>query len=167
MLRDRNGVDGKPLHLGNRRSLDALIATHSVIYNTVSSHLFISRGPALTGAYNGYDLKKSFAARQPVPVRTLPADADVSEAFFFQFKADLAKLTYAKDFLKQGDCREALAVMQPQEQMLGLHSEYLAAMGDAWQCSGNQDLARAYWQRALFAVPAYRKHQEYLQERLR
>lgn len=167
MLRDRNSAAGTPLHLGNRRALDALIATHSVIYNTATTHLFVSRGPALSGAYNGYDLKKSFAARQPVAVRTLPADDQISEAFFFQFKGDLAKLTYAKEILKKGNCAQALAILEPQEQMLGLHSEYLAAMGDAWQCSGKPDLARSYWQRALIAGPAYAKHQQYLQGRLR
>ena len=166
MLRDKNNVNGEPLHLGNRRALDALIATHSVIYNSAASRLFVSRGPALSGGYNGYDLKASFAQRKPILVRTLPADSMVSEEFFFAFKADLAKLTYAKTQMQEGSCDLALENMKPLETLLADHTEYLQALGDIYKCLGQTDLARTYWQRSLSAVPAYAKHEQYLKGRL-
>jgi hypothetical protein len=166
MLRDRSDAGGRPAHLGNRRSLDALIATHSVIFNTRTRTLFVSRGPALSGAYNGYDLTRSFGERRPVPVRTLPADPEISEDFFFSFKAGLAKLTYGKEFVRRGDCATAAPLLEPLESLLGSHAEYLQAMGDLYQCRGQDDLARRYWQRALTAGPSYAKHEQYLRGRL-
>ncbi len=162
MLRDKNNVNGEPLHLGNRRALDALIATHSVIYNSAAGRLFVSKSPALAGGYNGYDLKESFAQRKPIFVRSLPADATVSEEFFFEFKSQLAKLTYAKTQMQDGACELALSILKEQESLLADHTEYLQALGDTYKCLGQTDLARTYWQRSLSAVPAYLKHEQYL-----
>jgi isopenicillin-N N-acyltransferase-like protein len=166
MLRDKNNTDGTPLHLGNRRALDALIATHSVIYNSTAGRLFVSKGPALTGGYNGYDLKRSFAERTPILVRTLPEDGTVSEDFFFQFKSQLAKLIYAKTHMHEGSCDLALSILKPLESELSDHTEYLQALGDTYKCLGRDDIARTYWQRSLHAVPAYAKHEQYLKGRL-
>lgn len=166
MLRDRHDVTGKIAHLGNRRSLDALIATHSVIFNTHAQRLFISRGPALAGGYNGYDLARSFVERRPVAVRQLPADNDVSEEFFYSFKTALSQLTRAKEHLNAGACDYAVDLMMPLETTLGTHAEFLQAMGDASQCQNKDALAKSYWQRALEAGPAYAKHEDYLRERV-
>ena len=166
MLRDKNDVNGEPLHLGNRRALDALIATHSVIYNSAAGRLFVSKGPALAGGYNGYDLKASFAERKPVLVRALPPDPLVTEPFFFEFKSQLAKLTYAKTQMQSGDCKLALSILREQESLLSDHTEYFQAVGDAYKCLNQADLAKVYWERSLLARPAYFKHEQYLKGRL-
>src|SRR5690606_26755918 len=87
ILRDK-GADrtGAPLALGNRRAIDALIATHSVIYDGTREILYVSQGPAVAGAFLGFDLKESFAYKEPRSVAGLARDARVSDADFAKLK---------------------------------------------------------------------------------
>jgi hypothetical protein len=56
ILRDHRGQGGAALPLGDRRSLDALIATHSVVMDVTARALWVSEGPHLTGRYLRFDL---------------------------------------------------------------------------------------------------------------
>src|SRR5690606_14004126 len=47
LLRDRSAPGDKPLPLGDRRAIDALIATHGVIMETKSRVLWVSEAPHL------------------------------------------------------------------------------------------------------------------------
>ncbi len=61
VLRDRRGLGGSALPLGNRRSLDALIATHSVVMDLTARAMWVSEGPHLVGRYVRFDLGKLLA----------------------------------------------------------------------------------------------------------
>jgi hypothetical protein len=56
VLRDRRGVGGVPLPLGNRKALDALIATHGVVMDATARALWVSEGPHLVGRFLRFDL---------------------------------------------------------------------------------------------------------------
>ena len=56
ILRDRRGVGDVPLPLGDRRALDALIATHGVIFDTRERVLWVSEPPHLLGRFVAFDL---------------------------------------------------------------------------------------------------------------
>ena len=56
LLRDRRGVDGKPLPLGDRRAIDALIAAHGVVADTGTRSLWVSESPHLLGRFVRFDL---------------------------------------------------------------------------------------------------------------
>ena len=58
VLRDRKDLGGADLPLGNRRTLDALIATHSVVMDATARALWVSEGPHLVGRYLRFDLGK-------------------------------------------------------------------------------------------------------------
>lgn len=60
-LRDRNGPDGKPLPLGDRRAIDALIATHGVVMDTTAKALWVSEWPHLLGRFVRFDLSRLLA----------------------------------------------------------------------------------------------------------
>jgi hypothetical protein len=79
MLRDRKGVGGVDLPLGHRRTLDALIATHSVVMDTTARVMWVSEGPHLVGRYVRFDVGKlldpAFEPGAGDPVEALPADA--------------------------------------------------------------------------------------------
>src|SRR5581483_4162893 len=49
VLRDRRGPGGKDVGLGNRGAIDALIATHSVIFDAADRVLWVSCGPHTLG----------------------------------------------------------------------------------------------------------------------
>jgi hypothetical protein len=55
-LRDRRGPGGIELPPGNRNSIDALIATHSVVADVTDRVLWVSTAPQTQGAYRAIDL---------------------------------------------------------------------------------------------------------------
>ena len=62
LLRDRNAADGSQLALGDRRAINALIATHGVIMQTGTRTLWVSESPHLLGHFRAFDLKRLLAA---------------------------------------------------------------------------------------------------------
>jgi hypothetical protein len=78
MLRDRKGVNGQKLELGDRRAIDALIATHGVVMQTAERMLWVSESPHLLGRFVRFDLARLLAPDyDPAAsdsLSTLPAD---------------------------------------------------------------------------------------------
>ncbi|MFO0762116.1 MAG: C45 family peptidase [Byssovorax sp.] len=78
ILRDRRALGGAPLSLGNRRTIDALIATHSVVMDATAKVLWVSEGPHLAGRYLRFDLARllapDFEPSAGDPLVSLPAD---------------------------------------------------------------------------------------------
>lgn len=58
LLRDRRGVNGQSLPLGDRRAIDALIATHGVVMDTTARTLWVSESPHLLGRFIAFDLER-------------------------------------------------------------------------------------------------------------
>lgn len=60
-LRDRDAPDGAPLAIGDRRAIDALIATHGVVFDTTAKVAWVSEHPHLLGRFVRFDLAKLLA----------------------------------------------------------------------------------------------------------
>lgn len=83
MLRDHTCAGGASCELGDRRTIDALIATHGIVADTTDRVLWVSVGPHLSGGFVRFDLRAIFApghdpSRDPEPA-TLPADPILSD----------------------------------------------------------------------------------------
>ncbi len=61
ILRNRNGLNEKNIGMGNEKSLNQLIAHHSVIFKPAKLQVWISTNPFQLGKYICYDLNKVFA----------------------------------------------------------------------------------------------------------
>jgi isopenicillin-N N-acyltransferase like protein len=61
LLRDRDAADGSELPLGDRRAINALIATHGVIMQTGPRVLWVSESPHLLGRFRAFDLRRLLA----------------------------------------------------------------------------------------------------------
>lgn len=61
LLRDRSAADGSTLPLGDRRAINALIATHGVILETGSRRLWVGEFPHLLGQFRAFDLERLLA----------------------------------------------------------------------------------------------------------
>ena len=57
LLRDRQGTGDVPLSLGDRSAINALIATHGVVMDTLHRILWVSESPHLLGRFVAFDLK--------------------------------------------------------------------------------------------------------------
>lgn len=80
MLRDRRAADGSPLPLGDRRAIDALIATHGVVFDATARALWVSEWPHVLGRFVRFDLRElladGYAPGDAAPeVIAVPADA--------------------------------------------------------------------------------------------
>ena len=105
-LRDKRGSDGQRLHLGHRSAIDALIATHSVVYDAKNSRVYVSEGPALSGGYRSYDLEESFKHKKPVELKKLRIDDDFEILDFYDLKKLIGTYKKAVDKNLSGDCFE-------------------------------------------------------------
>lgn len=61
ILRDRLGMGNKNIGLGNPKSINQLIAYHSVIFKPTSLQMWVSTYPLQMGAFLCYDLKSIFS----------------------------------------------------------------------------------------------------------
>jgi isopenicillin-N N-acyltransferase like protein len=73
LLRDRRGVNDLALPLGDRRAIDALIATHGVIMDTRERTLWVSVSPHLLGRFVAFDLAQLLDPRHEPPSSASPA----------------------------------------------------------------------------------------------
>jgi hypothetical protein len=75
ILRDHQCAGDASCALGDRRAIDALIATHGVVADTTDRALWVSAGPHLSGAFVRFDLKEVFApGHVESEVQTVPAE---------------------------------------------------------------------------------------------
>src|SRR5262249_20964085 len=86
VLRDRRGVGGAALPLGNRSTLDALIATHSAVMDATARVIWVSEGPHLAGRYLRFDVGKlldpAFTPVATDPVDAIPADPILTDGSY-------------------------------------------------------------------------------------
>jgi isopenicillin-N N-acyltransferase-like protein len=95
LLRDRSLAGGGDLALGDRRAIDALIATHGVIFDTHTKKVWVSEAPHLLGRFIEFDLNRMLApGYQPshVALPALPRDAllDAPERLPAELRVDYA-----------------------------------------------------------------------------
>jgi len=161
ILRDK-GVDesGATLHLGNRRAIDALIASHGVLFDSLSKTLYVSQGPSLSGSFRAYDIEKSFAAKAPVEKPALPADPQVTPAQYNMFKTQLSELREVFKLLRSLKCQEAYDKLSKLELV---HVEHAYASTLAATCLKKTDEAKAFAKKGLALSPPHKSLENYFE----
>jgi hypothetical protein len=83
MLRDHGCAGGESCLLGDRRSLDAFIATHGVVFDLTAKAAWVSEGPHLSGRFVKIDLTTIVSTKEgmvpTVELETIPEDAVLSD----------------------------------------------------------------------------------------
>jgi hypothetical protein len=77
LLRDRKAVGGRSLALGDRKAIDALIATHGVVVDARDKVLWVSEAPHLLGRFVRFDVGRLLsdpALAKRVDLVTIAAD---------------------------------------------------------------------------------------------
>lgn len=108
VLRDTKGINGTDIGLGNEKSINQLVAHHSVIFQPEELLMWVSSEPWQMGTYVCYDLKKVFAERLPVDASIIAYDKNIapdstfiaSQAFqdFLKFRTLKNNFTFDKTF---------------------------------------------------------------------
>jgi isopenicillin-N N-acyltransferase like protein len=91
MLRDRRGSGSSELPLGDRRAVDALIATHAVVMETAARRLWVSESPHALGRFVAFDLETLLGAQEApdngAPRPTIPADPMLENGAYARLRA--------------------------------------------------------------------------------
>ncbi len=152
ILGDRSALGGEPLPPGHRHSLDADIATHSVVMDATSRTLWVSRYPNVAGGYVAYDLDDVFAGAlegtQVVPARDVQRTLDVHRGRRLVRQADGAPPKVAEPLLEQ-----ALVLMPG-------HPWPLLELAKIRVAQGRLDDAQALIDQARDVPPEYPDHLE-------
>jgi hypothetical protein len=90
LLRDRQGPGGRDLPLGDRRAINALIATHGVIMQTGPRVLWVSEFPHLLGKFRAFSLTQLLAPDYDPALdtegTTLPEDPLLTSGTYDQWR---------------------------------------------------------------------------------
>ncbi len=78
ILRDHGCAGDEPCLLGDRRALDAFIATHGIVFDLTARAAWVSEGPHLSGRFVKIDLAAILSTKEGVvptaQLETIPAD---------------------------------------------------------------------------------------------
>ncbi len=155
ILRDKSSIDDKILDLGNRRSIDALIAAHTVVYNASEARFYVGKGPAVAGALIGYDLNASFKNKMPIRIDDLPEDPFVTPEVFSGVRTSAQMSSEAEFLVKHHRCVEARKKLETISKPNDEHSHYYSALGDLLICENKSEEAKLAYAHALALNPAY------------
>jgi isopenicillin-N N-acyltransferase like protein len=119
ILRDRGGLENADIGMGNEKSINQLIAHHSIIFEPQKKKVWVSTGPWQLGAFVCYDLNKVFLLAGMKTNReitdsslNLPAD---SFLFSKQYRNFLHFRNYKKELLDGVDVNpDSLIATNPQ-----------------------------------------------------
>ncbi len=108
LLRDQKGMNGNDIGMGNEKSINQLIAHHSVIFKPGERLVWVSTSPWQLGPFVCYDLTKIFhtfaTLQQRVeitdPEQVIPADPFLESNDYQQFKQFRQLRTYLLNLLK-------------------------------------------------------------------
>ena len=157
-LRDHRGLGDRTLPWGHRGTMDAWIATHSVIADATDRVLWVSNGPHTLGSYERFDLRTLLASEyEPeteVHGEALPADAAALDGRYARWERLHRALGEAEGLLGRRHADEALACLdraraefaEPDMDAMHLRARVLGALG-------RQEEAREAWRAWLLAEP--------------
>jgi hypothetical protein len=158
ILRDKKGAGGVDLGLGNRNSLDALIATHSVVVDATSLVIWVGEGPHLLGKFRAFDLRRELLgeADRPPPA-DLPEDATAQTDEYRRYLGAMAAYKTAERLREQQLPERALDEARRASGLEELMPEPHRLLGDLLRARGDVAAAKSEYRRFLELSPPYLK----------
>ncbi len=157
ILRDKHGAGGETLGLGNRNTLDAIIATHSVIVDATNLVLWVGEGPHCLGKYRAFDLRKELLSEDRPAPADLPEDPIAQTDEYRAYVLASASLKAAERLVGEKEPERAIEEARKAEALEELMPEPHRLLGDALKARGDRDGARKEYQRFLELSPPYLK----------
>ena len=153
ILRNKEGLRDENIGLGNEKSINQLIAHHSVIFKPEQKQIWVSTSPWQLGAYVCYDLNKIFAAPDfsteikighlTIAPDTFLNTTDYTEFLFYrEYRKKLKEIIHKKEPANEEDI----------DRFINSNPElYLVyeLVGDFYASQKQYNQAREYWKCAL------------------
>lgn len=148
ILRDRSGINGKDIGMGNEKAVNQLIAHHSIVFEPKKRLVWVSTSPWQLGQYVAYDLNKVFAMRG-LQSNTEVCDSALNIAAdpFLQTK-EFQQFTLFREMKQRVSDGQTIDV----KQLIASNPEYFHAYEVAGNYEfkhGNKAQAKQYYETAL------------------
>jgi predicted choloylglycine hydrolase len=160
MLRDRNLPGGRFVGNGNRATLNALIATHSVVMDLTDGIFWAAAPPNQLGQFVAFDVNDF---DRELPGLTLPADAMLASGEFDRARQARKSLVEGYQALKQKDAATALARAEQAETLNPGFYPNASLRGQALMALGRNGEAAKAFEVALAAQPAFHSEKQQLE----
>ncbi len=148
ILRDTKGIGDKAIGIGNEKSINQMIAHHSIIFMPDSLRMWVSTSPWQLGSYICYDLRKVFAMKG-----LKPREVVAENAFNIAPDSFLYTDTFRKFMAFRHTKMEWLDHLPIDvQQFIGNNSDYYDAYrftGDYWKAKKDYRKASVYYKIAL------------------
>ncbi|MCP4311157.1 MAG: hypothetical protein GY790_07850 [Bacteroidetes bacterium] len=156
LLRDQDGIGGKPIGMGNEKVVNQLISHHSVIFKPSELKMWVSTSPYQLGAYLCYDLNRVFADTTRVSDRiwlekeTIEPDPFLDSEEYEAFRAYLQETARLKEIIDQ---KEAGGISSAEiDEYLKLNPRYYYPWfiaGEISRLQGDRQRAGALYEQSL------------------
>lgn len=166
ILRDRYGLHGQNIGMGNEKAINQFIAHHSVVFEPKKHMVWVSTAPWQLGAYMAYNLDSVFA------MHGLPYDHEINDSTqtvpadpFLQTKDFESFMAFRKLRTAVMDGKTAVNV----QEMVNLNPEYYHAYvlaGDYEFKHNHYDSATVYYNAALTKVIATKGEEMHIRKQL-
>jgi isopenicillin-N N-acyltransferase-like protein len=161
ILRDRRGLHNSDIGMGNEKSINQLIAHHSVVFEPQKGLVWVSTAPWQLGQYVAYDLNKVFALKGMKENReirdtslTIAADSFLLSPAYQNFE----KFRVYKKMVADG------AALNP-DSLIATNPNYYHAYvlaGDYSFKKGDKQRALKYYQQALTKEIATKQEKDHI-----
>ena len=161
ILRDRRGIGGIPLGLGNRNALDDLGTTHSVIVDATAMVMWVAEGPSTLGRYQAFDLARLLGREDeiPAPLQDLPPDPLLYSEEYRDYQEAVESIDYARSLLTGGFPERALWSAKVALALAPDLGDLHRLLGDIERELDHTDEALEHYRRYLELVPGRRRDQ--------
>jgi len=161
ILRDRQGLEGQALGLGNRNALDNLATTHSVVVDATAMIMWVSEGPSNLGRYRAFDLGSMLGRDpgHPAPLEDIPPDPLLHSEEYRDYQEARKAIDYARHLLISGEAERALWSAQVALALAPDIGELHRLLGDIERELAHPQRALDHYRRYLALVPGRRRDQ--------
>ena len=154
ILRDRRGPAGKEIPLGNRATINPMIATHSVVADLTDGILWVSRGPHQLGTFEAHAIASFGEPAAP----EIPADPVLADGRY-------ERLVRARDLLGRTDEEDVHGLREVLELNPG-DPQALLLLGRALERRGEEEAALDCYREALENEPPFPEDRREIEEAL-
>ena len=151
ILRDRGGLHGQDIGMGNEKAVNQLIAHHSVVFEPQKRLVWVSTAPWQLGQYVAYDLNKIFA------MKGLAHNMEVCDSALNIAPDEFLKTKEYQQFVVFRQLKQAIADKKAVDvkQLIASNPEFYLAYqlaGNYEFKHGNKAQAKQYYEAALTKV---------------
>ncbi|MFT5434164.1 MAG: hypothetical protein ACI9OJ_004877 [Myxococcota bacterium] len=152
ILRDRKLPGNVDAPLGHRGTIDALIASHAVIFDLTGRRFWVSSSPHTLGEFVEYDFDEAMQG-QTRDLGALPADPMLTDGRWANFQA--AETLMAESDGLDGPPR--VSRLRSALELAADHPGLLVRLAEACDAIEDDACSRETWARVLSIEPPYRK----------